>query len=162
MDYTPGAMRNATQEAYRPINDNPMSKGTRCAQLAMYVVFEAPIQMLADNPTTYMREQECTDFITGIPTTFTINIDQLPKIQLGVDPVSLNLSIKELPSMRVHLPADFRVGLSLFGIELANVRLCGQAMAINEPYKPNPCEICGPRSADQEVSGLPRLALGDG
>jgi alpha-glucosidase len=70
MDYTPGAMRNATEEAYRPINDNPMSKGTRCAQLAMYVVFEAPIQMLADNPTTYMREQECTDFITGIPTTF--------------------------------------------------------------------------------------------
>jgi alpha-glucosidase len=70
MDYTPGAMRNATQDAYRPINDNPMSKGTRCAQLAMYVVFEAPIQMLADNPTTYRREQECTDFITGIPTTF--------------------------------------------------------------------------------------------
>lgn len=70
MDYTPGAMRNATQEAYRPINDNPMSKGTRCAQLAMYVVFEAPLQMLADNPTTYMREQECTDLITSIPTTF--------------------------------------------------------------------------------------------
>jgi len=99
--------------------------------------------------------------ISGIPTTFTINIDRLPKIQLGVDPVALNLSIKELPSMRVHLPADFRVGLSLFGIELANVRLCGQAMAINEPYKPNPCEICGPRSADQEIPGLPRLALGD-
>jgi alpha-glucosidase len=70
MDYTPGAMRNATQAAYRPINDNPMSKGTRCAQLAEYVVFDAPLQMLADNPTTYMREQECTDFITSVPTTF--------------------------------------------------------------------------------------------
>jgi alpha-glucosidase len=70
MDYTPGAMRNATQQAYRPINDNPMSKGTRCQQLAEYVVFEAPLQMLSDNPTTYMREQECTDFITKVPTTF--------------------------------------------------------------------------------------------
>ncbi|HWB93834.1 MAG TPA: glycoside hydrolase family 97 protein [Puia sp.] len=70
MDYTPGAMRNATQQAFRPINDNPMSKGTRCAQLAEYVIFEAPLQMLADNPTSYMREQECTDLITSVPTTF--------------------------------------------------------------------------------------------
>jgi hypothetical protein len=99
--------------------------------------------------------------ITGIPTTFTINIDQLPKIQLGLDPVDLSLSIKELPSMRIHLPADFRVGLSLFGIELANIRLCGQAMAINEPYKPNSCEVCGGRSADQDVPGLQRLVLGE-
>jgi alpha-glucosidase len=70
MDYTPGAMRNATRETYRPISDNPMSKGTRCMQLAEYVVFEAPLQMLADNPTTYMREKECLDFITSVPTTF--------------------------------------------------------------------------------------------
>jgi alpha-glucosidase len=70
MDYTPGAMRNATKDAYRPINSNPMSQGTRCEQLAMYVVFNAPLQMLADNPTTYMKEQECTDFITKVPTTF--------------------------------------------------------------------------------------------
>ncbi len=70
MDYTPGAMRNATRANFRPINSNPMSQGTRCNQLAMYVVFEAPLQMLADNPTTYMKEQECTDFITSVPTTF--------------------------------------------------------------------------------------------
>jgi len=47
-----------------------MSQGTRCQQLAMYVVFEAPLQMLSDNPTIYMREQECTDFITSVPVTF--------------------------------------------------------------------------------------------
>jgi len=70
MDYTPGAMRNAVKANFRPINDNPMSQGTRCSQLAMYVVFEAPLQMLADNPTIYMKEQECTDFITSVPTTF--------------------------------------------------------------------------------------------
>ena len=70
MDYTPGAMRNAIKENFRPIGANPMSQGTRCCQLAMYVVFEAPLQMLSDNPTTYMKEQECTDFITKVPTTF--------------------------------------------------------------------------------------------
>lgn len=70
MDYTPGAMRNAVRANFRPINDNPMSQGTRCAQLAMYVVFHAPLQMLSDNPTTYMKEQECTDFITSVPTIF--------------------------------------------------------------------------------------------
>jgi alpha-glucosidase len=70
MDYTPGAMRNATERTYRPVNNNPMAKGTRCQQLAEYVIFEAPVQMLADNPTTYRKEQECTNFITAIPTTF--------------------------------------------------------------------------------------------
>ncbi|MCW3108815.1 MAG: glycoside hydrolase family 97 protein [Segetibacter sp.] len=68
MDYTPGAMRNATKAIFRPVNSMPMSKGTRCHQLAMYVVYEAPIQMLSDNPTAYMKEQESTDFISKIPT----------------------------------------------------------------------------------------------
>ena len=70
MDYTPGAMRNATKDAFRAVNSNPMSQGTRCHQLAMYTIFEAPLQMLADNPTTYRREQESTDFIAAVPTTF--------------------------------------------------------------------------------------------
>jgi len=77
MDYTPGAMRNATKDDFRPINANPMSQGTRCHQLAMYAIYEAPLQMLADNPTTYMREQESTDFIAAVPTTFdeTVSLD---------------------------------------------------------------------------------------
>jgi len=70
MDYTPGGMRNATKEGFRAVNSNPMTQGTRCHQLAMYTVFEAPLQMLADNPTTYQREQECTDYISAVPTTF--------------------------------------------------------------------------------------------
>ena len=70
MDYTPGAMRNAQQKDFAPINDNPMSLGTRCQQLAMYVIFDAPLQMLADNPTTYEREKESLDFITSVPTTW--------------------------------------------------------------------------------------------
>ncbi len=70
MDYTPGAMRNATKDSFRPIGSMPMSQGTRCQQLAMYVVYMVPLQMLSDNPTAYMREQECTNFITKVPTTF--------------------------------------------------------------------------------------------
>ncbi len=70
MDYTSGAMRNATQAIFRPVNSMPMSQGTRCHQLAMYVVFDVPNQMLSDNPTAYMKEQESTDFITRIPVTF--------------------------------------------------------------------------------------------
>jgi alpha-glucosidase len=70
MDYTPGAMRNAIKENFRPINSMPMSQGTRCHQLAMYIVFEAPLEMMADNPTIYMKEQESTDFIAKVPTVF--------------------------------------------------------------------------------------------
>ncbi|MBO9671894.1 MAG: glycoside hydrolase family 97 protein [Sphingobacteriaceae bacterium] len=70
MDYTPGAMRNATRGDFRPSNSMPMSQGTRSHQLAMYVVYEAPLQMMADSPTAYMKEQESTSFISKIPTTF--------------------------------------------------------------------------------------------
>lgn len=77
MDYTPGAMRNANRRNFRPINGNPMSKGTRVNQMAMYVVYQTPLQMLSDNPTTYMKEQECTDFIVKVPVTYdqTIPLD---------------------------------------------------------------------------------------
>ena len=77
MDYTPGAMRNASRADFRPSNSMPMSQGTRCHQLGMYVVFEAPLQMMADSPTAYMKEQESTTFISQIPTTFdeTIALD---------------------------------------------------------------------------------------
>ncbi|MEP7108471.1 MAG: glycoside hydrolase family 97 protein [Ferruginibacter sp.] len=70
MDYTPGAMRNSTEANYRVVPGNPMSKGTRCNQLAQYIIFEAPLQMLSDNPTIYKREKECTDFIAKMPTAF--------------------------------------------------------------------------------------------
>ena len=68
MDYTQGAMRNASKGNYYPCNSEPMSQGTRCRQLALYVVFESPFNMLCDNPSNYMREPESTDFIAAIPT----------------------------------------------------------------------------------------------
>ncbi len=68
MDYTQGAMRNATKSNYYPVNSEPMSQGSRCRQLAQYVIFESPFNMLCDNPSNYMAEPECTKFIADIPT----------------------------------------------------------------------------------------------
>lgn len=105
--------------------------------------------------------------VSGIPDTFHINIEKLPKIQLGVDPltinpvtmhldpIEMNMHIKEIPNIRGHLPADFTVGLSLLGIELVCVRLCGEAQVITEPYVPNPCERCG---AGQTTTNAPGSA----
>ena len=70
MDYTPGAMRNAQKGDFKPVFTMPASLGTRCQQLAMYVVFESPLQMLSDSPSAYEREPECTSFIAGCPTTW--------------------------------------------------------------------------------------------
>jgi alpha-glucosidase len=77
MDYTPGAMINAQLRDFRPINDRPMSMGTRCHQLAMYVVFESPLQMLCDNPTNYLKEPECMQFLSKVPSVWdeTIPLD---------------------------------------------------------------------------------------
>lgn len=68
MDYTPGAMRNATRTTFRAINSQPMAMGTRCHQLAMYVVYEAPLQMLSDSPSNYLREPETMEFLGPVPT----------------------------------------------------------------------------------------------
>ncbi len=68
MDYTPGAMINAQKKNFRICYNRPMSMGTRCHQLAMYVVFESPLQMLADNPSNYKKEEECMEFLSVVPT----------------------------------------------------------------------------------------------
>ena len=61
-------MRNASKKNFRPVNQEPMSQGTRCRQLAAYVVFESPLSMFCDSPSAYMRETECTAFIANVPT----------------------------------------------------------------------------------------------
>ncbi len=68
MDYTQGAMRNATKDNFRAVYSEAMSQGTRCRQLAEYVVFESPLNMLCDSPSNYMDEEECTNFIAAVPT----------------------------------------------------------------------------------------------
>ena len=68
MDYTPGAMINAQKANFRPIPKRPMSQGTRCHQLAMYVVYESPLQMLSDSPSHYYDNAKAMDFLSKVPT----------------------------------------------------------------------------------------------
>jgi hypothetical protein len=94
--------------------------------------------------------------LSVFPTTFGIDITHIaaiPKISIGLDPITINpitvnpldvsVRIKEIPSIRAHIPANFAIGLSVLGYDLACVRLCGEAQVITEPYQPNPCEHCG-------------------
>lgn len=70
MDYTPGAMISMQPHAYRAERPNAASIGTRAYQMALFIIFESGLQMLADNPTLYYRNRECTEFITQVPTTW--------------------------------------------------------------------------------------------
>ncbi|MBB6131121.1 glycoside hydrolase family 97 protein [Mucilaginibacter lappiensis] len=70
MDFTPGAMINMQPEVYKAERPNAAGVGTRVNQLALYVIFESGVQMLADNPTLYYRNPDCTEFITSVPTTW--------------------------------------------------------------------------------------------
>jgi hypothetical protein len=86
--------------------------------------------------------------LAGIPSSYQLDITNLPKIQIGLDPITINpltlsLKITEIPSVRAHVPANFVAGFSLFGFQLAAIQLCGEAQVITEPYVPNLCEPCG-------------------
>ena len=92
--------------------------------------------------------------LAGIPDRYTVAVSELP---------DLNLRIKEIPNIRAHVPANFRLGISVLGVELAALHLCGEAQVITEPYTPNPCERCGaPRTPSttnvEAVSAVLRLA----
>jgi alpha-glucosidase len=69
-DYTQGAMHNAQRNSFSANWGEPMSQGTRCRQLAEYVIFESPFNMLCDSPSNYLKEDECTQFIASVPTTW--------------------------------------------------------------------------------------------
>jgi len=77
MDYTQGAMRNANKDNFAAVYTEAMSQGTRCRQLAEYVIFESPFNMLCDSPSNYKNEDECTRFIASVPTVWdeTIALD---------------------------------------------------------------------------------------
>ncbi len=70
MDYTPGAMTNKDEKDFNISWSQPMSMGTRCHEIAKYVIFESPLQMLADSPSNYLKEEETTEFISQIPVTW--------------------------------------------------------------------------------------------
>jgi hypothetical protein len=105
--------------------------------------------------------------VSGLPTDYTINTNVAPltlnlspiQIQpLELKPVDISLRLKEIPSVRVHLPLDYRVGLSVLGSELLCLRLCGQGQVITEPYATNPCESHAATPQRPDLATLERLA----
>lgn len=77
MDYTPGSVCNAHKEVWEPDYHSPKGMGTRCHHMAMFVVYESPLQMMCDSPTNYLKEPQSLDIIKQIPTVWkqTVPID---------------------------------------------------------------------------------------
>jgi hypothetical protein len=110
--------------------------------------------------------------LSGIPSSYALDVTHLPKIEIALGPIELepitvnpldvSVRLKEIPSIRTHVPALFTLGLSVLGFELVRARLCGEAQVITEPYEPNPCEHCGkPHRTpvpvpDQPPPGVPK------
>jgi hypothetical protein len=101
------------------------------------LVSPVSVELLSTSINLGINLQPITATINLSPVHF--SIDQLPPIE--IKPVEIRLT--ELPSIRAHLPVDMGVCMSLFGVDLMTVRLCGEAQMITEPYRPNPCERCG-------------------
>jgi alpha-glucosidase len=115
MDYTSGAMRNTNRTNYRPVNSNPMAQGTRVNQMAQFIVFEVPIQMLSDNPTVYLKEHECTEFITKVPTTFDETVPLDGKVAEFVSIARRKNNVWFVGAMTNWTPREITIDLSFLG-----------------------------------------------
>ncbi len=115
MDYTPGAMRNATKDNFRIVFTQPMSQGTRCHQLAMYVVYESPLQMLADCPSSYMKEPDAMEFLGPVPTTWDETKVLDAKVADFITVARRHGNEWYFGSMTDWTPRDIQVDLSFLG-----------------------------------------------
>src|SRR5262245_42400811 len=125
--------------------------------------FRSKLEGIPSIPTSYSYA------VTDIPQA-DVAIKELPVIRLSVDAVApihysvdpIEIKLTELPSVRTHLPADFAVSFSMLGVDFGTIRLCGEAQIITEPYRPNPCETCGPPIRRQpERPQIPPRGTGD-
>lgn len=84
-----------------------------------------------------------TNYRIDIPTDFSVRVKELAPIEIKpieIKPLDLSIRLKEIPSVRGHLPLNYKLGFRLLGWELACISLCGQGQFITEPYLPYPCE----------------------
>ena len=123
MDYTQGAMLNGTQATFHPSSMEPMSQGTRCHQLALYVVLESPLNMLCDSPTNYEKEPDYTRFVAAIPTVW----DETRVLQGEVGEYIVTARRKDnvwyIGGITNWTPRDVEVDLSVLGFENVVVEL---------------------------------------
>lgn len=123
MDFTPGAMVNAQKDNFKVSFSRPMSQGTRCHQLAMYVIYESPLQMLCDSPSRYLKEEECTKFISNVPVTW----DQTKVFKAKItDYIVLARKKGEewyVAAMTDWTPRKFEINLSFLNIGEYNIEI---------------------------------------
>lgn len=124
LDYTQGAMSNAAKGNYRPIYNDPMSQGTRCRQLALYMIFDSPLTMLCDTPSNYSREPESIAFIASTPTVW--DETRVLDAKMGEYIVTARRSGDEwwIGGITDWTPRDMKVDLSFIpGIESATIEV---------------------------------------
>ena len=115
MDYTPGAMLNAQPDNFRAVFSRPMSMTTRAQQVAMYVLYDSPLQMLADSPSNYMKEKECTEFIAQIPTVWEDTRVLKAKTSDYLIVAKRNSGNWYVAAMNDDMPREFTIDLSFLG-----------------------------------------------
>lgn len=147
-DYTQGAMKNAVKRNYHPCNTEPMSQGTRCRQLAEYVVFSSPLNMLCDSPSNYMAEPECTEYIAEIPTVWDESVAIDGKVGEYVVIARRKGNTWYIGGMNAWKEMDITVDLSRFGTGAYELFRDGvNADRIGTDYK----KVCG-ASAPQTLT----------
>ena len=152
MDFTPGSMLNAQPESFSPVPDEPMSMGTRCHQIAMYIVYESPLQMVSDSPSKYDENPESLDFISKIPTVWDETVPLMGKIgevagvarRSGQNWFIGVMNGNDAP-ICVEIPLDFlgdgRYGMTLFsdganaGLNAKDHRITGSAVSASDVLK---------------------------
>jgi len=115
MDYTPGAMRNENAKSFTINWSAPMSMGTRCHEMAKYIIFESPLQMLCDNPTNYLKEPECLSFLAKVPVTWDETVCLNASISHFVTVARLHGNDWYMGSMTDFSPRSFDIPLSFLG-----------------------------------------------
>jgi alpha-glucosidase len=115
MDYTPGAMLNAHRETFYANQKEPMSQGTRSHQVAMYIIYESPIQMVSDSPTKYDESMKSFEFLKGIPTIWDETIPIEGKIGEYLVVARRSGNTWYIGAMNASDPVEIEIDLSFIG-----------------------------------------------
>lgn len=115
MDYTPGAMLNAHPETFYENQHEPMSQGTRSHQLAMYIVYESPLQMVSDSPTNYDENPESFEFIKQIPTVWDETVPLKGEIGEYIAIARRHQKTWYIGIMNGNTPRQIKIDLSFMG-----------------------------------------------
>jgi len=122
MDYTPGGMLNTQPERFRMVKEEPMVKGTRTHQVAMYVLYDSPLQMMCDSPNNYEQNPVSRDFIAVIPTTWDETVPLEGKLGEYVAVARRHGDKWYIGAMNgTDAPVDLNLDLSFIGPEYKNI-----------------------------------------